>query len=72
MNRPEEVLYQSEILVFEPAKAYSERRIKSISHLWKLKEVFELVALLDPEGEFHRATKPAPSFVLLIPLLSLL
>jgi hypothetical protein len=35
--------------VFEPAKAYSERLAKSIDGLWKLKEVFDLLALPGPQ-----------------------
>jgi hypothetical protein len=40
----------SKTFVFEPAKAYSERLAKSIDVLWKLKEVFELVALPGRQG----------------------
>ena len=40
----------SQTFGFEPAKAYSEKLAKSIDGLWKLKEVFELLALPSPQG----------------------
>ena len=43
--------FGSQIFVFEPAKAYSERLTKSIDDLWKLKEVFAPLVLPGPQGD---------------------
>ena len=50
------------LFVFEPAKAYSERLAKSNDVLWKLKEVFELVALPGRQGGWRGS---GDSFVLI-------